>query len=70
MHTYCYLDRICLKIAYFEVARVMEAEVEAGVVACWDCYHWGSGSVRELGQLSRANPDPEGDLSEITSMYS
>ena len=58
------------KIAYFEVARVMEAEVEAGVVACWNCHHWVFGSVRGLGQLFRANLDPEGGLSEITSMFS
>ena len=51
------------------VALVMEADLEAGVIACWDCHHWVLGSVGGLRQLFRATLDPEGGLSEITSMY-
>ena len=56
------------KLAYFVVALVMEADLEAGVIACWDCHHWVFGSVEGLRRHFLASLDPVGASSEITSM--
>ena len=50
------------------VALVMEADLEAGVIACWDCHHWVLGSVEGLRRHFLASLDPVGASSEITSM--
>ena len=57
------------KLEYFVVALVMEADLEAGVIACWDCHHWILGSVEGLRQLFLASLDPDGASSEITSIF-
>ena len=51
------------------VALVMEADLEAGVIACWDCHHWVLGSEEGLRRHFLANLDPVGASSEITSMF-
>ena len=50
------------------VALVMEADLEAGVIACWNCHHWVAGSKGGLRWHFLASLDPVGTSSEIASM--